>query len=187
LFWQENPKFKVEQIFVFTHDNIFFKYLNKTKVNLKKWSKFTGIIYKVWQQNNKNIAWSYLVSYDFKGTYKSFLEKLEKIKNWNIEAGKDYFALLIEVLHKLRFCIEYFIREEIFEYDKFEWVWKFIERIWEISNKVKLAQQDINNLSNLYDFCNKTWIHYEDEKIQPTLEELKEKISLFLEIKNKIA
>jgi Holliday junction resolvase RusA-like endonuclease len=49
-----------------------------------------------------------------------------------------------------------------------------------------MAKEDIDNLSNLYDFCNKTGIHYEDDKIEPTLEELKEKIRLFFDIRQKI-
>jgi len=188
LFWQESPKFKVKQTFTFTHDKTFFKYLSKTIIWLKKWNKFTWIIYKTW---NESESWSFLVSYDFKKTYDSFLEKLWninnwKINNWKIEWNENYFSLIIEWLHKLRFCIEYFIREEVFEYDNFEKVWPFIERIWKISKKIKLEQDDIDNLSNLYSFCNKTWLHYEADDIQPTFNELKSKIKLFLEIKEKI-
>ena len=183
LFWQETSKFKVKQTFVFTHDKTFFKYLTKTRIELKKWNKFTWIIYKTW---NESEIWSFLVSYDFKKTYDSFIETLQNIKDWNIENNDNYFSLIIEWLHKLRFCIEYFIREEIFEYDNFEKVWPFIDRIWEIYKQIKLWDNNIKELSNLYGFCNKTWLHYEDDDIQPTLEELKSKIKLFLEIKNKL-
>ena len=161
---------KVDQIFILTHDNLFYKFLNK---NIKSEKKRTYMI-------DKSINWSYFIKYNdkdiyntYKGELKEFLDNFDKIKKDfnNIE------AIISMNLAKLRYVVEYTIKEKIFN----ESADGMSNMLWWIKNLKKklnnLTPEKLQKLQWIYDFCSVGWLHQQDEIVSPEM--LVEYITIF--------
>jgi len=160
----------VNQIFILTHDNLFYKFLNKNiKSNIKR-------VYMI----DKSRNWSYFIKYndkDIYGTYKKelkeFIDNLDNIKNDfnNIE------ATISTNLAKLRYIVEYAIKEKIFN-ESADWMSNILSWInWLRDKLVKLTDKQLKNLQDIYDFCSAGWLHQQDEVV--SIEMLAEYINKF--------
>jgi len=160
---------KVKQVFILTHDNLFYKFLNK---NIKYNVKRTYMI-------DKSNIWSYFVKYDYKDIFNTYKKELKEfVDNFdNIKGDLDNLEATISTnLAKLRYIVEYAIREKIFN----ENTDGISNMIWWINNLKKklskLTDDKLEKLQKIYDFCSAGWLHQQDEIIssESLIENIKE-------------
>ncbi len=162
---------KVSQIFILTHDNLFYKFLNKSiKSDTKR-------VYMI----DKSSKWSYIVKYNDKDIYDVFKQDLIDFVNKQDEIKNDIDnieATIAENLAKLRYVVEYTIKEKIFN-ESSDWISNLIWSIGTLHNKLNnLSQWDkLRKLQNIYDFCSAWWLHQQDELV--SLENLVDNIRTF--------
>lgn len=162
---------KGNQVFIFTHHSLFFKYSSKTLSGssfgiVKNKDKFGGsFIYR----EKPLIIEDKLTQMD---------ESLKKL----IQQGEmNYTIFTMEYGHLLRYSVENFIKSKLLCWDK-----EFTQVIDSIG-KHKLEEDDLKAIRKIYDFCN--WSnHLHPDKEEPaSLDELKIYIDKFLEIRKTVA
>jgi len=169
-FWIDNDKIKkVNQIFILTHDNLFYKFLNKS---LSVTGKRTYMI-------DKSSIWSYIIKYDDKDVYKSFKTDLKEFIDKK-NSDNNIESIITINLTKLRYVVEYTIKEEIFNESSNE----ISNILWWIKNlKKKLDKLDkkkLDDLQDIYNFCSAGWLHKQDDVVSPEL--VREYIEKFIRL-----
>lgn len=175
-FWSNEKKLNVSQIFVLTHDKLFFKFLGKEKTKDTKLQAILDRSY--WNLDNKKNNWWVML---YETNYEWVYEKYKKDIKENKENPDKDLSETISIAHKLRFCIEYFIKEELLKNYSFDkWVSNVIWQLDKISDNIwKYDKEKLQELDKTYQFCNSI-IHHETEWFDSSKQEMKKQINVFL-------
>jgi len=161
---------KGNQIFIFTHHSLFYKYADKS---------LNGVSFGIVKNKDK-----------FGGSF-IYREKPlcieDKLKTMNESLKKhiqqnemNYTIFTLEYGHLLRYTVEDFIKNKLLYWDKKDFT-QVIDKI----GQQDLSKDDLKTIKKIYNFCN--WgNHLHPDKEEPaSLNELETYIDKFLEVRNR--
>lgn len=164
------------QTFVFTHHRTFFKFLRKRFKTGKTDS--LGNEYNIIRNKDK-----FGGSFICKSSARGFRRKLEKFETDVYDKAQDGIEInvelkIVEYGQYLRYEVEQFIKRDLLFWHADNNFSVAIKGIKE--NKVRMRDEDLDKISEIYSFCNWTTSHV-DVGDDHGLQQLKDKITDFLE------
>ena len=161
------------QTFVFTHHRTFFKFLRK-KFN-RKCNEYNII------RNKNHLGGSFIC----KSKKERFVEKLKNFELHLLQIAQNQSAFdaelkIVEYGQYLRYETEHFIKYKLLHWDESQ----FAKVIDGIKSNQKVSNNDLDELKQIYSFCNWTTSHV-DVGDDLGMAQLKEKISDFVTIYEK--
>jgi len=153
------------QVLVFSHDELFIKYLSHS---IKEAKKELWIYKTMWVSNitefNTNI-------------FKSYLNDLRKFINRTPDKKIEFEELYV-IVYKLRFCLEAFVKIELLWFDKNKLDNILEANVWKI-DKIKKVSVKVDELRDIYNYCNNNWSHFGINEWSNSVEN---KVKKFIEI-----
>jgi wobble nucleotide-excising tRNase len=166
------------QTFIFTHHRTFFKFLRKSFSTGKK-KNCLGNEYNIFR-NQKELGGSFIC----KSSSTNFKDKLKNFESNIYDKAKKGEAInaelaIVEYGQYLRYEVEKFIKNDLLFWhadNNFSIAIKGIKE-----NKEKISNDDLDEINNIYSFCNWTTSHV-DVGDDHGLQQLKDQIKVFLRI-----
>ncbi|MEK6645823.1 MAG: AAA family ATPase [Candidatus Firestonebacteria bacterium] len=167
-----------EQVIVFTHHPLFFKYLTKCELSPCKF----GVL------KNADAFGGSFMFFDPGFNLTAEMQKCNEEINQNAKSGKlkpEEIALKYGQL--LRLAIEKFIKNDLLMWDKEKKFDEVTENLKYGKNKIaKLSDDDLDVMTNMYKYCNYSNLLHADKETPSALSELMAHIDKFVKILDRV-
>jgi len=167
-----------EQVIVFTHHPLFFKYLTKCEPCPCKF----GVL------KNADAFGGSFMFYDPGFDLTAEMQKCNEEINQNAKSGNlkpEEIALKYGQL--LRLAIEKFVKNDLLMWDKEKRFDEVTENLKQGKNKIaKLSDDDLEIITNMYKYCNYSNLLHADKETPSALSELMTHIDKFVKILDKV-
>lgn len=161
---------KGNQVFIFTHHSLFYKYADKSLNGLS-----FGVV-----KNKEQFGGSFIYREKPLCIEDKLKNMNECLKKYIQQNEMNYTIFTLEYGHLLRYTVEDFIKNKLLFWDKKDFT-QVIDKI----GQQNLSEDDLKSIKKIYDFCN--WgNHLHPDKEEPaSLNELQTYIDKFLEVRNR--